>query len=252
MIKLINIISELEFASQKQSDNYADNHTMRPSTKVTIAGKKTTAGKASDNSDDSKDTVGSKSNVNTSTNNSDNFIEFSKKRLEGATKIAKDAKEKGGFAILTYHHFVVKLPVYKNAVEGKFDINEAKEKLQKYADEFCGGRVQMDQIGFQRLVGLIEVYGELVIKYEGRLNEAKTKKIVSFEEFITDTVLSYPSKGWDKNGNAIVDITLKSKPNAKFDYKYSVKSVKLDDYVSDRRIKLPIQIKQTIYDKFYK
>ena len=98
------------------------------------------------------------------------FVQFATKRLEGATKIAKDAKAKGGVAILTYHHFVVKLPVYKNAVEGKFDINNAKEKLQKYTDEFCSGQVQMDQIGFQRLVGLIEVYGELVIKYEGRLN----------------------------------------------------------------------------------
>jgi hypothetical protein len=49
----------------------------------------------------------------------------------------------------------------------------------------------------------------------------------------------------------LVDITLKSKPMAKFDYKYSVKSVKLDDYIKDRKLKLPIQIKQTIYDKFY-
>lgn len=98
------------------------------------------------------------------------FVEFSKKRLEGATKIAIDAKAKGGVAILTYHHFVVKLPVYKNAVEGKFSIDEGKSKLQKLMEEFCGGQTQMDQIGFQRLVGLIEVYGELVIKYEGRLN----------------------------------------------------------------------------------
>jgi hypothetical protein len=171
MIKLKNIISELEFTSQKQFDNYADNHTMRPSTKVTIAGKKTTAGKASGESDDSNDSAKPKATISKKADSkSDDFIEFSKKRLKGATKIASDAKEKGGVAILTYHHFVVKLPVYKNAVEGKFDINEAKEKLQKYADEFCGGQVQMDQIGFQRLVGLIEVYGELIIKYEGRLN----------------------------------------------------------------------------------
>ena len=171
MIKLNDIIKELEFGSQKQFDTYADNHSLRPSTKVTIAGKKTTAGKASGKSDDSNDSTTPKVTISKKADSkSDDFIEFSKKRLKGATKIASDAKEKGGVAILTYHHFVVKLPIYKNAVEGKFDINEAKEKLQKYADEFCGGQVQMDQVGFQRLVGLIEVYGELVIKYEGRLN----------------------------------------------------------------------------------
>jgi hypothetical protein len=83
------------------------------------------------------------------------------------------------------------------------------------------------------------------------VNEEKNWKTVSFEEFYKDTVLSYPSRGWDKNGDALVDITLKSKPMAKFDYKYSVKSVKLDDYIKDRKLRLPIQIKQTIYDKFY-
>jgi hypothetical protein len=90
-----------------------------------------------------------------------------------------------------------------------------------------------------------------MIKLSSLLKEVKKSKKVSFEEFLKDTVLSYPSKGWDKNGDTLVDITLKSKPMAKFDYKYSVKSVKLDDYIKDRKLKLPIQIKQTIYDKFY-
>ena len=43
------------------------------------------------------------------------FKEFSEARLAGATKITEAAKENGGPAMLTYHHFVVKLPYYKKA-----------------------------------------------------------------------------------------------------------------------------------------
>jgi len=92
------------------------------------------------------------------------FENFSKKRLEGATKIAKDAKEKGGAALLTYHHFVVKLPYYKKAAEGGFKIEDAQIELKKYLDELCSVSSDMEQIHFQRLVGLIEVLGELIIK----------------------------------------------------------------------------------------
>ena len=33
------------------------------------------------------------------------FLNFADNRLGGATKIAQTAKEKGGDALLTYHHF---------------------------------------------------------------------------------------------------------------------------------------------------
>ena len=92
------------------------------------------------------------------------FEDFSKKRLEGATKIAKDAKEKGGASLLTYHHFVVKLPYYKKASEGNFNQADAQIELKKYLDELCNVSSDMEQIHFQRLVGLIEVLGELIIK----------------------------------------------------------------------------------------
>ena len=52
--------------------------------------------------------------------------EFAKKRHDGAEKIADNAKEKGGVALLTYNHFVVKLPYYKEASKGKF--NRARNK----------------------------------------------------------------------------------------------------------------------------
>ncbi len=92
------------------------------------------------------------------------FEEFAQKRLEGATKISNDSKQKGGAALLTYHHFVVKLPYYKKAAEGNFKQEDAQIELKKYLDELCSVSSDMEQIHFQRLVGLIEVLGELIIK----------------------------------------------------------------------------------------
>ena len=92
--------------------------------------------------------------------------DFAETRLKGATKIATDAKEKGGPAILTYHHFVVKLEHYKKAVEGKFSLEETVSLYNKYMDELHE-LMQEDipnPIEFQRVVGLIEVFGELIIK----------------------------------------------------------------------------------------
>jgi len=94
------------------------------------------------------------------------FEEFAQKRFEGASKITDNAKEKGGAAMLTYYHFVVKLPYYKRASEGKFDIKESKVEFKKHLDKLCGlsKDVNMGQEEFQKLVGLIEVLGELIIK----------------------------------------------------------------------------------------
>ena len=93
------------------------------------------------------------------------FEEFASKRLDGATTITKNAKEKGGPAILTYHHFVVKLPYYQAAVDGNFDIEKTKELLDMKSNEFCEKIKNMDlsEIKFQRLVGEIEVLGELLL-----------------------------------------------------------------------------------------
>lgn len=77
---------------------------------------------------------------------------------------------------------------------------------------------------------------------------------VEWLDFYKNTDLSWKSSSprWDSDGNALVDITLKSKPAADFVYKFSVKKANVDDYVQDRRLRMPIQVKQTIYDKFYK
>jgi hypothetical protein len=69
--------------------------------------------------------------------------------------------------MLTYHHFVVKLPYYKKASECKFKLEEAKTEFKEKLDELCKltENVDIQQVEFQRLVGLIEVLGELIIKH---------------------------------------------------------------------------------------
>ena len=96
----------------------------------------------------------------------ESFKTFAEKRLAGAEKITKNAKEKGGPAMLTYHHFRVKLPYYKKAMEGKLDIDETKKEFKENLDQLCelSKNVEMSQIEFQKLLGLIEVLGELIIK----------------------------------------------------------------------------------------
>jgi len=90
--------------------------------------------------------------------------EFADKRFNGAEKIANNAKEKGGPAMLTYHHFVVKLPYYKKAANGKLDMDSAKKEYTELVNKLQKGGTNINQVEFQRLVGKIEVLGELIIK----------------------------------------------------------------------------------------
>ena len=68
--------------------------------------------------------------------------------------------------MLTYHHFRVKLPYYQKAMEGKFDVEKSKSEFKEHLDKLCKltENVNMEQVEFQKLVGLIEVLGELIIK----------------------------------------------------------------------------------------
>jgi hypothetical protein len=99
------------------------------------------------------------------------FTEFAEKRMGGAAKISGDAKEKGGPAILTYHHFVVKLPYYQKAKEGKIDLDQMKSEYKDLLEKLylaTKGDMDIEQIAFQELVGKIEVLGELIIKEQGK------------------------------------------------------------------------------------
>lgn len=91
----------------------------------------------------------------------ESFEEFAKKRGEGAAKIASNAEEKGGLALLTWHHFKVKAPYYKKATEGKFDNEAAKKEFEQTLKKIS---LNMTPVEFQREVGRLEVIGELLIR----------------------------------------------------------------------------------------
>ena len=88
------------------------------------------------------------------------FETFADTREAGAEKISDNAKKKGGLALLTWHHFKVKLPYYKRAVEGKFDLEAAQKEFDATYKKIS---TSMTQIEFQREVGRLEVLGELII-----------------------------------------------------------------------------------------
>jgi len=89
------------------------------------------------------------------------FKDFAITRGKGAAKIASTAEEKGGLALLTWHHFKVKAPYYKKAEEGKFDKEAAIKEFEKTLKSIS---LSMTQIEFQREVGRLEVLGELLIR----------------------------------------------------------------------------------------
>jgi hypothetical protein len=89
------------------------------------------------------------------------FESFATTRAKGAAKIASTAEEKGGLALLTWHHFKVKAPYYKKAENGKFDKEAAVKEFEKTYKKIS---LNMSQIEFQREVGRMEVLGELLIQ----------------------------------------------------------------------------------------
>ena len=89
------------------------------------------------------------------------FKDFATTRGKGAAKIASTAEEKGGLALLTWHHFKVKAPYYKKVEDGKFDKEAAIKEFEKTLKSIS---LNMTQIEFQREVGRMEVLGELLIR----------------------------------------------------------------------------------------
>jgi hypothetical protein len=99
----------------------------------------------------------------------DSFEVFAQTRHDGAQKIAEAAKAKGGPSMLSYHHFVVKLPYYKKAAGGKFDLGVFDAEMEKQLSKLnrgLSGNISMSQTDFQRTMGIIEVLGELIIRFK--------------------------------------------------------------------------------------
>ena len=95
----------------------------------------------------------------------DTFETFADTREAGAEKIANTAHKKGGLALLTWHHFKVKLPYYKKAAAGKFDLKAAKREFDATYRKIS---TSMTQTEFQTEMGRLEVLGELLIKGESK------------------------------------------------------------------------------------
>ena len=93
--------------------------------------------------------------------------DFAEGRGKGAEKISDSAKEKGGDSMLTHHHFKVKLPYYKKASEGKFDKEKSLKEYKKHLEELyksTNKEMSITPANFQKIMGRIEVLGELLIK----------------------------------------------------------------------------------------
>lgn len=115
------------------------------------------------------DSLGQRGVDTNSTENIIKFEEFAEHRLDGATTIAHNAEEKGGDALLTYHHFKVKLPYYEEATDGKFNPEKAKAHYEDLVEELFNRGDNFEQIEFQEIMGKIEVLGELLIKSKGMI-----------------------------------------------------------------------------------
>jgi hypothetical protein len=92
---------------------------------------------------------------------------FAETRLGGAEKIVDNAKENGGLALLTYHHFEVKLEYYEKASKGELDMEDAKKEYKDLLEKLYTSTkddMGIEQIDFQELLGKMEVLGELIIK----------------------------------------------------------------------------------------
>jgi hypothetical protein len=110
------------------------------------------------------------------------FEKFADAREAGAEKIADTAKKKGGLALLTWHHFKVKLPYYKKAAAGKFDLATAKKEFNETYKKISLG---MSQIDFQREVGRLEVLGELIIKEESKKStRVDESSVLNYSQFL--------------------------------------------------------------------
>lgn len=89
--------------------------------------------------------------------------EFIEKRAAGADKIAKQATIKGGYSSLTAAHFAAKKVPYANCLKKlgnkaalKSHIGDLLKKLQHWEN--------MSQMEFQKVMGQLEVYGEVALQ----------------------------------------------------------------------------------------
>jgi hypothetical protein len=89
--------------------------------------------------------------------------EFIVKRSMGAKKIQKQAEQKGGAAILTSVHFKAKEVPYEFCEKNSKDLGRITKKADDVFKKLKGWK-NMSQRDFQHYMGMLEAYGEIVIR----------------------------------------------------------------------------------------
>jgi hypothetical protein len=174
---------------------------------------------------------------------SENKLEgFANTRKGGAQKITDDSKKKGGLALLTWHHFKVKLPYYKKAEDGTFDVEAAK---QEYEETFKKISLNMTQVEFQREVGRLEVLGELIIKSKnGNLKKVNEEIVKSGDKW--KVFPKKPASG-EKKRKALGNHSTKEKAVAQLkaiEISKNENSIFMfDDWVNENKSSHPTQYK---------
>ena len=89
--------------------------------------------------------------------------EFINKRSAGAKKIQKQAESKGGPALLTSVHFKAKEKPYEYCSNNFDNVENITKKADEVFDKLKNWK-EMSQRDFQHYMGVLEAYGEIVIK----------------------------------------------------------------------------------------
>ena len=89
--------------------------------------------------------------------------EFIDKRSAGAEKIQKQAELKGGPALLTSIHFKAKEKPYEYCSNNFDSIEKIIKKADDVFDKLKNWK-EMSQRDFQHYMGMLEAYGEVIIK----------------------------------------------------------------------------------------
>ena len=90
------------------------------------------------------------------------MLEFFAKRKEGARKIANSAKEKGGPSILTAWHFQAKDSQYREVIQAIQENKDESYFKSKWKSILNKLRNDMKQEQFQKTIGELEVWGEVI------------------------------------------------------------------------------------------
>ncbi len=88
---------------------------------------------------------------------------FLQKRKAGAAKLAKQAALKGGYSTLTADHFKAKAKPYENCIKHLGDKKVVKDQIKMLLQKLKSWD-SMTQKEFQKVMGELEVYGEVAIQ----------------------------------------------------------------------------------------